>query len=86
MRSMTDIEAANDFAAFLRVAEEGENVLITRDGRPVGTFIADNTPIGKRIQQVFRDHPADPEFADDLEAVMRETRAQPGRLAEWPTD
>ena len=85
MRSMTDIEAANDFAALLKVAEEGESVLITRDGRPAGTFVPDSTPISERLRQVFRDHPADPDFADDLEAVLRETRAQPGRLTE-PTD
>jgi antitoxin (DNA-binding transcriptional repressor) of toxin-antitoxin stability system len=83
---MTDFEVSNNFDAFLAVADEGESVMITRNGRPVGTFVPDSTPIGERIAQVMRDHPADPDFADDLEAVVREMRAQPGRLTKWPTD
>jgi antitoxin (DNA-binding transcriptional repressor) of toxin-antitoxin stability system len=83
---MTDFEASNNFAAFLAVVEEGESVIVTKNGRPVGTFVPDSTPIGVRIAQVMRDFPADPDFADDLEDVVREMRAQPGRLTEWPTD
>ena len=55
-------------------------------GRPVGTFVPDRTPIGVRIQEVFRNYPVDPDFADDIEAAMREMRAQPDRMTEWPSD
>jgi len=86
MRSMTDIEAANVFATILKAAEQGESVIVTKDGRPIGTFVPDRTPIGVRIQEVFRKCPVDPDFADDIEAAMREMRAQPDRMTEWPSD
>jgi antitoxin (DNA-binding transcriptional repressor) of toxin-antitoxin stability system len=83
---MTDIQAINDFAAILAAAEEGESVIVTKNGVPIGTFIPDRTPIGVRIQEVMRKYPVDPDFADDIEAAMREMRAQPDRVTEWPTD
>lgn len=86
MRSITATQASRNFAALLDVVEQGESVLVTRDGTPIGRFVPENTPIAVRIEDVMRRHPVDPSFADDLEAVVHELRSQCDEVRKWPTD
>jgi prevent-host-death family protein len=86
MRSMTATQASRNFAALLDVVEQGESVLVTRDGVPIGRFTPEHRSIGEQLHEVMSRYPVDSGFADDIEAAMRDLRAQPGRVDEWPTD
>jgi antitoxin (DNA-binding transcriptional repressor) of toxin-antitoxin stability system len=79
---MTEAEVANDFAAVLRKIGHGEEVVVDRDGRPVaiikpadadpGRWISQSIAIARQREQE-RGYAAvpDPDFADDLEEIVR---------------
>jgi antitoxin (DNA-binding transcriptional repressor) of toxin-antitoxin stability system len=78
MRTFTAIEASRGFAAMLNLVENGETVLITRDGRPVARLEPETSATGARVLALFADHSGDSAFADDAEAARRAARALPG--------
>jgi antitoxin (DNA-binding transcriptional repressor) of toxin-antitoxin stability system len=77
---MTEIQTSRDFATLLAAVQQGETVIVTKDGLPVARVVPDHTPIGVLIQQVISDFPAGPEFADAVEEAMLDHRARPDRM------
>jgi prevent-host-death family protein len=75
MKSMTATQAARNFASLLDAVEHGEAVVITRDGVTVGRFVPERRTTADRLKDALRKHPADPAFADDIEAAQAELRA-----------
>lgn len=85
MRSITSAEASRDFDALLEEVENGEVVLVTRDGRPVARVVPEQVSVADRLAEVMEKYPADPEFGDDLERIVRENRAlMDDRERRWP--
>ncbi len=85
MRTFTAAEASRGFAAMLDIVENGETVLITRDGRPVARLEPETRATGARVLALFADHCGDFAFADDMEAAHRAARSclssvLPGRV------
>jgi prevent-host-death family protein len=84
---MTATQASRNFAAMLDEVENGETVLVTRDGVTVARIIPDHTQPGDRIAEVLETHPLSEEDVDELENAIREHREWMDRgLREWPVD
>lgn len=82
---MTATQAARNFAGLLDAVEHGEVVVITRDGVPVGRFTPERRTTADRLNEALRDHPADPDFADDLDAGRLDLRATfTDEVRRWP--
>jgi prevent-host-death family protein len=85
MKTVTATQAARNFAGLLNAVEHGEVVVITRDGVPVGRFIPERQTTADRLTAALRDDAADPDFADDLEAVRADLRsAFTDEVHPWP--
>lgn len=85
MRTMTATQAARSFASLLDAVEHGEAVVITRDGVPVGRFVPERQSAADRLKAALRDLPADPTFADDLDAARADIRASfTDETHRWP--
>lgn len=85
MITVTATQAARNFANLLDAIEHGETVVVTRDGVPVGRFTPERRTSADRLKAALREHPADPEFADDLAAVRADLRsAFTDEVREWP--
>lgn len=85
MVTMTATQAARNFASMLNAVEHGEVVIITRDGVPVGRFTPERRTTADRLKDAMRDRPADPGFADDLEALRADLRsAFTDEVRGWP--
>jgi prevent-host-death family protein len=84
---MTATQAARNFAGLLDAVEHGEAVVITRDGVAVGRFIPERRTTAERLKEALRQHPADPGFADDLEAAHMDLRsAFTAEVRTWPDE
>jgi hypothetical protein len=65
----------------------GDTVLVTRDGVPVGRFVPERTTVGEQIANVMRAMPADPDFGEHLANTVDELRAWTGDAErEWPSE
>jgi antitoxin (DNA-binding transcriptional repressor) of toxin-antitoxin stability system len=85
MKTMTATQAARNFAALLNEVEHGEDIVITRDGVPVGRFTAERLTAAERLKFALRTHPADPAFADDLDLVRADLQTfLPDKVHAWP--
>jgi prevent-host-death family protein len=85
MRTMTATQAARNFAGLLDAVEHGEAVVITRDGVTVGRFVPERRTTADRLKAALREHVADPDFADDLEAARVDLRASfTDEVRSWP--
>lgn len=85
MKTMTATQAARNFAGLLDAVEHGESVVITRDGITVGRFVPERRTTAERLSAALRDHPADPAFADDVEAARASARAVfTDEVRTWP--
>lgn len=73
---MTATQAARSFAALLDYVEQGEEIVITRDGVPVGRFAPERVTTADRLKATLRSYPPDPSFADDLDAVRADLRGE----------
>lgn len=71
---MTATEASRNFAALLDAVQAGEEILVTREGRPVARILPDRTTVAERLAAALAAHPADPGFGDDLERARRDIR------------
>lgn len=60
--------------------ENGETVLITRDGETVARVEPERVASGARVLALHAEHSGDADFADDVEAAYRWSRSLPGRL------
>lgn len=67
-------ELARNVAALVRRAENGDEIVITRDGRPVATLGPHTKPNGAALVALFDSYGPDPEWADLIEE---------GREAMW---
>lgn len=67
-------ELARNVAALVRRAEDGEEIIITRDGRSVAELRPRTRPNGAALIELFEEHGPDPEWADLIEQ---------GRTAIW---
>ncbi|HEX2131417.1 MAG TPA: hypothetical protein VHH15_07630 [Actinophytocola sp.] len=74
MRSM-DVTARN-FVPMLEAVDQGEEVVLTRDGVPVAHVVPGRPSPPARIDEVMTRVPVDPGRADDLEATVRESRTE----------
>jgi prevent-host-death family protein len=84
---MTATQAARSFAAMLDAVEHGEDIVITRDGMPVGRFIPERLTAADRLKATFRAHPPDSAFADDLVAAQADLRSEfPSKVHSWPDE
>ena len=85
MVTVTATQAARNFASLLDAVEHGEVVVITRDGVPVGKLSPERRTSADRLKAALREHPADPEFADDLATVNADLRsAFSDEVRVWP--
>lgn len=71
---MTATEASRNFAALLTAVEQGEEILVTREGRPVARILPDRTTVAERLRAAMDAHPVDPDWPGDLERTRRELR------------
>lgn len=67
-------ELARNVAALVRRAEGGEEIIITRDGRPVASLGPHLKPNGAALIELFDSYGSDPEWA---------TLIEEGREAMW---
>jgi prevent-host-death family protein len=82
---MTATQAARNFAGLLDAVEHGEAVVITRDGMAVGRFVPERRTTADRLKDALRSTPADPGFADELEASRAELRTlSVDEVRAWP--
>lgn len=86
MRSMTDLQASRNFSAMLEAVERGEEILVVRDGVAVARLVPERLNLADRIEEVMARFPADPDWADDLEEVVRELRAETDQERTWPAE
>lgn len=86
MRSMTDDQASRNFSSMLDAVEQGEEIVLTRDGVPVARLVPERVNLAERIDEVMNRFPVDPGWADDLEAVMRELRTETDQERTWPAE
>lgn len=85
MITVTATQAARNFASLLDAVEHGETVVVTRDGVPVGRLAPERRTSADRLKDVLREHPADDEFADDLDAAHASLRsAFSDEVRGWP--
>jgi prevent-host-death family protein len=85
MMTVTATQAARNFASLLDTVEHGEVVVITRDGVPVGRLSAERRTSADRLKAALSEHPADPEFAEDLATVSADLRsAFSDEVRVWP--
>jgi prevent-host-death family protein len=73
--TVTATQAARNFANLLDAVEHGETVVVTRDGVPVGRLTSERRRSADRIKDALREHPADDQFADDLDEAHAELRS-----------
>lgn len=71
---MTDAQASLNFASMLDEVASGETVLVTRDGVPVARITPERSSAADRVAEVMEKYPVDPDFGDDLERAIRDTR------------
>ena len=82
---MTATQASRNFAAMLDEVENGETVLVTRDGVTVARIVPDSSKPGDRIADVLEKHPLTKEAVDELEETIREHREwMDSGIREWP--
>lgn len=87
MRSITDVQASRNFSVVLEAVENGEEIVVTRDGVPVARFVPERLNVAERIAAVMANHPLPPEAIDEWESAIKELREwQDDREREWPTD
>lgn len=85
MKTMTATQAARSFAALLNAVEHGEDIVITRDGVPVGRFVPERLTAADRLRAALREQPADASFADDLDAARGDLRNTfSNEVHSWP--
>jgi prevent-host-death family protein len=75
MIAVTAAQAVQSFTSILDAVEQGETVLITRDGVPIGRLVPERRTSADRLQAALRDSPADAGFADDLERAHDDLRS-----------
>ena len=78
-------QAARNFASLLDAVEHGETVVVTRDGVPVGRLAPERRTSADRLKDALREHPADDDFADELDAAHASLRAAfSDEVRGWP--
>jgi prevent-host-death family protein len=70
-------EMARNVAALVRRAEDGEEIVITRDGRPVASLGPHMKPNGAALIALFDSYGPDPEWADLIEEGRQVMWAKP---------
>jgi prevent-host-death family protein len=76
MRELTLDQAERDFAALIAAVEQGEDIVLTRDGRPVARIIrAPATPVARSHAEIAA-----------IEAAAAQLSALRGRLPQIPFD
>jgi prevent-host-death family protein len=75
MITVTAAEAGRCFVRLLDAVEQGETVIITRDGVPVGRLIPEQRTSADGLKAALRKHPADAGFAEDLDAAHASLRS-----------
>jgi prevent-host-death family protein len=84
---MTATEASRNFGTVLDAVEQGETILLTRDGITIGKIVPEHSNVAERLAEVFKKYPADPGFGDHLEETVRDLRAfMHEQEREWPVD
>jgi antitoxin (DNA-binding transcriptional repressor) of toxin-antitoxin stability system len=86
MRSMTDTQLSRYFSEMLDAVEQGEEILVFRDGVAVARLVPERQTIAEQIDAAMARFPVDPNWADDLEAVVRELRAEPNQERTWTAE
>jgi len=87
MRSVTATHVARNFARVLDEVENGEELLITRDGKAVARMAPETRTSADRLAEVFSRYPPDPDFADDIELAVKEMREFfVDDITEWPEE
>jgi antitoxin (DNA-binding transcriptional repressor) of toxin-antitoxin stability system len=85
MRSVTAAAAEENFRALLDAVEQGETVLVVKDGATVAKVVPEQGRVVDRLAEVFERHPADPGFGDHLAETVRDLRASTTEQErEWP--
>jgi antitoxin (DNA-binding transcriptional repressor) of toxin-antitoxin stability system len=70
----------------LDAVERGEEIVVVRDGVAVARLVPERTNVAERFDDVMSRYPVDPGWADDLEAAMRELRAETYQERTWPAE
>ncbi|GAB3443696.1 type II toxin-antitoxin system Phd/YefM family antitoxin [Actinophytocola sediminis] len=84
---MTDDQASRNFSVMLEAVEQGEEVLVVRDGVPVARLVPERLSVVDRITEVMANHPLPPEAIDEWESAIKELREwQDDGERVWPTD
>jgi prevent-host-death family protein len=87
MIAVTATQAARNFADILDKVERGETIVITRDGVPVGRLAPERRTSAERLKAALQASPADPLFADDLEAIHADLQsAFNNEVRGWPAE
>ena len=82
MKNLTATEASRRFAEVLDAVEhKHESFIVTRGGRAIAAIGPATSGGGRRLKEVLRRHPPDPDWSEELTSLRR------GRLPEervWP--
>lgn len=84
---MTATEASRNFAAVITAVEHGEEIVVTRDGRPVARLSPERRTVADRVREALANNPTDPDFGDELEATRQQLRSFLVETPrQWPAD
>jgi antitoxin (DNA-binding transcriptional repressor) of toxin-antitoxin stability system len=54
---MTATQALRNFGAMLDAVEQGETIVVTRDGITIGKFVPEHSSVAERLTEVFEKYP-----------------------------
>ena len=84
---MRSIDATvRNFEELIEAVDRGEEVTLVRDGVAIARVVPGRPTTAERIEEVMNRFPVDPGWADELEAVVRELRAEPNQERTWPAE
>ncbi|GAA3459865.1 type II toxin-antitoxin system Phd/YefM family antitoxin [Saccharothrix longispora] len=85
MKEISASEASRNFSAVLDEAEEGETIIVTRNGRPAAMIVPAPRANGRAVLDVFRSWHGRPGLDAEFEANVTAARdAVSGELDEDP--
>ena len=87
MRSISATEAARNFSRLLDDVVNGESIVITREGRPVGRLSPESSTTADRLVRIMEENPLDAAFMEDVEEARRLLRGlPPDAIPAWPDE
>lgn len=74
MRSVTASDASEDFGALLDAVEQGETVLVVKDGAMVARIEPEHGRVVDRMAEVFEKYPLSPAAGAEFARAVQEVR------------